>query len=58
MRKKGELIIERYAELSDKKKQWIGSVIKSEIKKYDLKDNPYCSYAKFIKNKFPVIWNG
>ncbi len=54
--KKGELIIERYEELSDKKKQWIENIIKSEIAEYDLKNNADNSYARFIANRFPDIW--
>lgn len=50
--KNGELIIERYESLNKSKLEWIENTIKSEIKKYNLKTNSDCSYAKFIKSRF------
>lgn len=54
--KNGELIIEQYETLSEKKKAWIENIIKSEIEKHDLKNNPENSYAKFIRKRFPELW--
>lgn len=34
----------------------IEPMIRSEIQTYRLKENPHCSYALFIKEKFSEIW--
>ncbi len=54
--KNGELIIERFEDLNEKKIKQIENIIKSEIKKYNLKQNPECAYAKFIANSFSQLW--
>ncbi len=54
--KSGDLIIERYESLSENRLENIENIIKSEIEEYNLKQNPECSYAKFILKKFPQWW--
>lgn len=54
--KNGELIVERYEDLSAGRRKWIGETIKSEIREYNLKRNHECSYAEFIKSRFAEIW--
>ncbi len=53
--KNGELIIERYSELSENKIDRIKNIIKSEIEKFDLK-NCFNSYSEFIKSRFTDLW--
>lgn len=52
--KNGELIVERYENLTENRLKQIENIIKSEIDKYNLKYE-INSYAKFLKIRFPEI---
>ena len=57
--KDGRLIIRRFEEFSDKlciKRVNINEQIKQEIFNYDLLSMPECSYSKFIRERFPEVW--
>lgn len=49
--KNGDLIVERYENLSGNKIKQINKIIEAEIQRYDLKNN-LSEYAEFIKSRF------
>lgn len=53
--KNGELVIERYETLSNNRLNQIRNMVKSEIEKYNLKNNDN-SYSRFIKSRFKDLW--
>lgn len=55
--KLGELKINRYENLTQKQKDSFGKIILSEIEENGFKTDSDCSYAKFLKEKFPDIWS-
>ena len=54
--KDGKLIICRFKELSDKQRTNIANQIYQEILKYDLLSMPESNYSKFIRKRFPEVW--
>lgn len=53
--KNGELIIERYSELSEDRIKWIENTIKSEAEKFNL-TNTDNSYSRFLKERFKDLF--
>lgn len=52
----GRLCVGRYEDKSEKELQnWYG-MIRQILKEKDMKGNPECSYARFVKERFPWIW--
>ena len=52
----GRLIIRRFEELSDRQRVTINKQIQQEILNHDLLSMPGCSYSKFIRDRFPDVW--
>ncbi len=52
----GELEISKFESKSEKELQNWYEMIKAYIYQKNIRNTPDCSYAKFIKNKFPCIW--
>ena len=55
--KNDELKINLYENLTQKQKDGFRKIILNEIEENDLKHKPDCGYSKFIREKFPDIWN-
>ena len=52
----GKLIIGRYEDKSEKELNWYYDMILDYIRSKQMYDSPNCSYALFVKEKFPFIW--
>ena len=51
-----KLIIGRFEDKSEKELNWYYKTILDYIKEKEMYKTPDCSYAQFIKDKFPFIW--
>lgn len=54
--KAGELILQRYGDLSEEQKAFAVDMITNEIRAYRLKENNSSDYARMICEKFPQVW--
>lgn len=52
----GKLLIGRYEDKSEKELNWYYKTIGDYIREKDMRSTPDCSYALFVKEKFPFIW--
>ena len=52
----GKLRIGRYANKSGPELERWDAMLVGELEKKNLVQNPECSYARFIKEKFPQVW--
>ena len=55
--KSGEVIIQRYKDLSPGQLEFAHNMVKNEIIKYELKNKPESGYTRFLKEKFAEVWN-
>ena len=55
--KQGKLIIGRYRNKSEKELNWYYHAILSYIQTKEMYKTPDCSYAMFVKRKFPFVWD-
>ena len=54
--KQGKMLVGRYEDKSEKEKaMWYGMIL-DYLKEKEMIHMPECSYAKFVKCKFPWIW--
>ena len=54
--KEGMLIIRRFEDLSDGQRVNIKKQMQQEILNYNLLSMPKCGYSKFIRERFPDVW--
>ena len=54
--KEGMLIIRRFEDLPDGQRVNIKEQMQQEILNYDLLSMPECSYSRFIRERFPDVW--
>ncbi|MBQ7123537.1 MAG: hypothetical protein IJO01_02850 [Oscillospiraceae bacterium] len=54
--KLGKFRVRRYEDKSEKELLWWNSRILSYIDEKEMIRTPDCSYAKFVKKKFPKVW--
>lgn len=52
----GNLKIIRYEALSDEQRSWAEKMVAEEIHKHDLRAQPDCSYARFLRSRFARVW--
>ena len=52
----GELMIQRFEQLTSEQRRSIVQIVDSEIQKYHLKETPDCSYSIFLQSRFPTLW--
>lgn len=54
--KQGKLIVNRYETLSERYLNFYYGMILDYISKKEMYLNPNCSYARFVREKFPFVW--
>lgn len=54
--RQGKMQLGRYEDKSEQQLNWWYSVIADYLKEKDMIKNPDCSYAVFVRNKFPQVW--
>lgn len=54
--RQGRLIINRYETLSERYLNFYYGMILNYIKQKEMQRTPDCSYARFVREKFPFIW--
>ncbi len=54
--KQGAFRLNRFEDKSEKEMQWWYKTILEYIDRKNMIGMPECSYAKFVKNKFPNVW--
>lgn len=54
--KQGKLIINRYDKMTEKHLNFYYRMILDYIRKKEMCLKPDCSYARFVKEKFPFVW--
>lgn len=52
----GKLIVRRYETLSEKQKETGEKLVLGEIRTWKLREQPDCSYSRFLRERFPEIW--
>lgn len=52
----GKMKIGRFEDKTEKQLQWWFSGLVEYLKEKNMKETPDCSYALFIKKKFPQVW--
>lgn len=55
--KQGKLKIGRFEDKTEQQLEWWYQSIVHYLKEKNMMELPECSYAKFIKRKFPQVWN-
>lgn len=54
--RQGKLCVGKYEEKPEKElRNWYRMILQI-LKEKDMKENPECSYAKFVREKFPWVW--
>lgn len=53
---RGKLVIGRYEEKSQRELQWYAHTIRDYMAQKRMHLTPECSYARFIRRKFPDVW--
>lgn len=53
----GKLKVSRFEEKTETQLDWWWNEICSYIKEKDMIDSPNCSYARFVREKFPHVWD-
>ena len=54
--KEGRLIVGKFEEKSEKELNWYYNKIFEYISEKEMIKTPDCSYAKFVREKFPFVW--
>lgn len=54
--RQGKLCVGRYEDKSEKELQNWYQMILQILKEKDMKEKPECSYARFVQEKFPWVW--
>lgn len=55
--KQGKMRLARFEDKTEKQLKWWYSSIVEYLKEKEMIKSPECSYALFIKKKFPQVWN-
>ena len=53
---RGELIVDRYEDKTPEQLEWWYNGLCGELQRKNMKDIPECSYAKFVREKMPAVW--
>lgn len=53
----GRLIIGRYEDKSQRELKWYYQAIQNYLREKKMQLTPDCSYARFIRQKFPFVWD-
>ena len=53
----GKLIISRFEDKSQRELEWYYGAIRSCMRQKQMHLTPDCSYARFIRKKFPFVWD-
>lgn len=53
---RGRLAVRRFAEQSQEELAWYYGAIRAYMKRKQMDLTPDCSYARFVREKFPFVW--
>ena len=54
--KQGKMRLSRYEDKSERQLEWWWSDLCGYLKEKDMINMPDCSYARFVREKFPWVW--